>query len=62
MIISQVIPIRLAEMIKADTDIILAFHQLKRNLQFLVDCKHVYGHQDGRNKNKQDKRDKELKE
>ena len=49
-------------MIKADADIILAIHHLKNNLQFPVDCRFVYGHQDGKNKKKQEKREKELEE
>ena len=60
MISNQDLPTRLAKMIKADTDIILVIHHLKSNLQFPVDCKHVYGHQDGKHKKKQDKQDKEL--
>ena len=35
---------------------------MKNELQFLVDCRHVYGHQDGKNKKKQEKREQELAE
>ena len=49
-------------MIKADADLILAIHHLKNNLKFPVDCRHVYGHQDGKNKKKQEKRERALVE
>ena len=49
-------------MIKADADLILAIHHLKNNLKFPVDCRHVYGHQDGKNKKKQEKRERALAE
>ena len=55
-------PTRTWGMIKADTDLILAIHHLKNNLIFPVDCRHVYGHQDGKNKKKQEKWEKALKE
>ena len=49
-----------ADVIKVDPNIILAIHHLKNSLKFTVDCRHVYGHQDGKNKKKQDeKRDEE---
>ena len=62
MISSHDLPTRPAEMIKADVDIILAINYLKSNLQFLVDCKHMYGHHYGKKKKEQEKRDKELEE
>ena len=59
---SQYIPTRPAGMIKVDAGNISAIHQLKSNLQFTVNCKHVYRHQNGKNKKKQEKQDKELEE
>ena len=47
-------------MIKADADLILVIHHLKNNLNLPVDCRHVYGHQDGKNKKKQEKREAAL--
>ena len=35
---------------------------MKNNLKFPVDCRHVYGHQDGKNKKKQEKQEKALEE
>ena len=58
MISSREIATRTAGMIQAYADIILAIHHLKNNLQFPVDCMFVYGHQDGKNKKKQEKREK----
>jgi hypothetical protein len=55
-------PTRPAGMSKADADIILAIHHLKSNPQFPVDCRHVYGHQDEKNRKKQENQDKELEE
>ena len=62
MISSRETPPRTAEMVKADTDIILAIHHLKNELQFLVDYRQVYGHQDDKKKKKQEKREQELAE
>ena len=59
---SREAPIITAGMIKADADLILAIHHLKNNLKFPVECRHVYGHQDGKDKKKQEKREKELEE
>ena len=55
MISSREVPIRTGRMIKADADLILAIHHLKNNLKIPVDCRHMYGHQDGKNKKKQEK-------
>ena len=41
--------------IKIDADLILAIHHLKNNLKFPVDCRHVYGHKDVKNKKKREK-------
>ena len=49
-------PNRPADMIKVDADIILAIHYLKSKLQFTVHYRHMYGHRDGKNKQKQGKR------
>ena len=49
-------------MIKADADLILAIHHLKNNLKIPVDCRHMYGHQDGKNKKKQEKWETALEE
>ena len=62
MISNRETPTRTAGMIQADAGIILAVHHLKNKLQFPVDCRHVYGHQDGKNKKKQEKREQELVE
>ena len=62
MISNRETPTRTAGMIQADAGIILAVHHLKNKLQFPVDCRHVYGHQDGKNKKKQEKREQELAE
>ena len=56
------LPTRTGGIIKADADLILAIHHLKKNLTFSVDCRHVYRHQDGKNKKKQEKREKALEE
>ena len=53
-------PTRIGGMIKANADLILAIHHLKNNLKFSVDCRHMYGHQDGKNKKKQEKREAAL--
>jgi len=37
-------------MLLPDTDVILAIHYLKFRLPFLVNCRHVYGHQESRNR------------
>ena len=46
----------------ADADVVLAIHEQRRRLPFPVTVKHVYGHQDGRNKGNskkaKEKRDK----
>ena len=55
-------PTRTGGMIKADADLILAIHHLKNNLKFPVDCRHVYGHQDRKNKKKQEDQEKALEE
>ena len=44
-------------MLLPDADVILAIHHLKSRLPFLVNCRHVYGHQDTRKK-KADKKEK----
>ena len=62
MISSRETPTRMARMIKADADITLAIHHLKSKLQFLMDCRHIYGHQDGKKKKKQRKREQDLAE
>ena len=62
MISSIEAPTRTAGMSRANADIILAIYHLKSNLQFPVECRHVYGHQDGKNKKKQEKREKESEE
>ena len=41
---------------------ILAIHHSRSNLQFPVDCRFVYGHQDGKYKKKQEERGKQLEE
>ena len=38
------------ERIASEAEIILAIHYLKRKLNILIPCGHVYGHQDGKNK------------
>ena len=55
---SREIPTRTVGMIQADADIILVIHHLRNELQFPVDCRYVYGHQDGKNKKKQEKRER----
>ena len=37
---------------RADADLVLAIHHLKQKLSYPVKCRHVYGHQDGKNKGK----------
>ena len=51
-----------SEMIKVDADIILVIYHLKSKLQLTVDCRHVYGHQDGKNRKEQEERDEEREE
>ena len=44
-------PYRPANMMGADTDLVLAIHYLKLKLTTTINCRHVYGHQDrGRKK------------
>ena len=53
---SRSAPDRPAQMLHADADLVLAIHSLKDKLQFPIDCRHVYGHQD--DKKKKDKKKK----
>ena len=53
-------------MLDADADLVLAIHTLKSELPFPVDCRHVYGHQDDKKKQKKmkemEKAKRKLKE
>ena len=59
---SRETPTRMAGMIQENADIILAIHHLKTELQLLVDFRHVYEHQDGKNTKKQEKGEQDLAE
>ena len=51
-------PYGAASMMHADADLRLAIHHLKKQLPFKFKCRHVYGHQDGKNKGKMNKKKK----
>ena len=46
------------DMIKADTDLVLAIHHMRTKCNYIFECKHVYGHQDeGKEKKKKQKKE-----
>ena len=51
-------PNRPASMLHADADLVLTIHSLKDKLQYPIDCRHVYGHQDAKKAKDKESKDK----